>query len=71
MYENPRTVVDFQVAKTIKKFTIKGTWGDILHQDLIFYNDVNGDLKFNSSKDQTIYRSKLGYTFTLSVAANL
>lgn len=70
IFENPRTVVDFQVAKTIKKFTIKGTWGDILHQDLIFYNDNNDNRKFDEETDNTIFRSKLGYTFTLALAAS-
>lgn len=71
-YENPRTVVDFQVSKTFKRYSIKGTLGDLLHQDLVFYNDVNGNRKYdgNRSQDLTIFKNNIGYTFTLAASAN-
>lgn len=70
IYENPRTVIDLQVSKAIKMFTIKATLGDLLHQDLIFYNDNNISGNFEENKDNTVFRSKIGYTFTLALAAS-
>jgi outer membrane receptor protein involved in Fe transport len=53
IFENPRTVLDFQVSKTIKNvFTAKLNFSDLLAQDLIFYQDMNDNGKFDGKVDQ-------------------
>jgi len=70
IYEAPRSVVDFQIGKTIKNINIKLTIGDILHNNLIFYQDANQDGKYTSvadlGKDRLMYVFKNGYTSSLS-----
>jgi TonB-dependent receptor len=67
IYEAPRTVLDFQIAKTIKRFNVKFTVGDLLHHDLYYYNgkyDKGGKdrLMFSYTQGRTVALS-LGYTF--------
>lgn len=70
IYEAPRTVLDFQVGKTIKNINIKLTIGDILHNNLAFYQDADHDGKYTSvadhGKDRLMYIFKNGYTTTLA-----
>ncbi|HRI62226.1 MAG TPA: TonB-dependent receptor, partial [Saprospiraceae bacterium] len=40
IYEEPRTVLDFQVGKKIGRFNLKFTVGDLLKQDLTYYQDA-------------------------------
>ena len=48
IWENPRHVLDFQLSKTIKdKFEIKLNVRDALAQNLIFYQDINKNKKFD------------------------
>ncbi len=48
LWENPRTVVDFSISKRVmKSFDVKFTIGDILAQDLVFYQDNNGNGRFD------------------------
>ena len=48
LWENPRTVVDLSIARKIYKgFEAKFTIGDILAQDLVFYQDNNKNGKFD------------------------
>jgi hypothetical protein len=71
IYEAPRTVIDMQIGKTINDFNIKLTLGDLLHNDLIFYQDVNNNGKYNETSDQTadrlMYFYSTGYTTTLAL----
>jgi len=71
IYEAPRTVIDMQIGKTINDFNIKLTLGDLLHNDLIFYQDVNNNGKYNETSDQTadrlMYFYTTGYTTTLAL----
>jgi hypothetical protein len=68
IYENPRTVLDFQVGKNIKKFNIKFTLGDILHNDLLFYQDADLDTNYSkTSKDRLIFKYNNGFTSTLTI----
>ena len=68
IYENPRTVLDFQVGKNIKNLNLKFTLGDLLRQDQVFYQDANGNGKYeiDGTKDRTMFRFKNGLTATLS-----
>lgn len=68
IYENPRTVVDLQVGKNIGKFNLKLTLGDLLHQDLVFYQDVDGDKRYSQGGDRTMFRFVNGFTGTVSAA---
>ena len=73
IYEEPRTVLDFQVGKNIGKFKLKLTLGDLLKQDLTYYQDANGDGKFNSGggnvleNDRLMFQFKNGFTTSLTV----
>lgn len=63
IYEMPRTVIDLQVSKTIGKFNIKGTFGDILHQNLNYLQEgtENGVAYKNE-----LFSYKMPWTFTLT-----
>ncbi len=70
IYEAPRTVVDFQIGKNYKKFNFKFTLGDILAQNLVFYQDADFSGKFESNIDRRIFLYKNGFTSSLSVSYN-
>ncbi len=68
IYENPRTVLDMQVGKNIKRFNLKFTIGDLFHNDLVFYQDANLDKKYDTtSSDRLIFKYNNGFTSTLSL----
>jgi TonB-dependent receptor len=51
VWENGRHVVDFQIAKTFKeKWELKLNIKDLLAQDLVFFQDLNGNQKFDNDK---------------------
>ncbi len=70
IYEAPRTVIDFQLGKTIKNLNIKLTMGDLLHSDLTFYQDANQDGKYTKSTevsgDRLMFLYNNGFSSTLS-----
>ncbi len=70
IYEAPRGVLDLQVGKTIKNLNIKLTVGDILHSDLVFYQDADNDGKFTKSTapnaDRQMFLFNNGFTTSLS-----
>jgi hypothetical protein len=68
IYEAPRTVVDLQVGKTFKNINVKLTIGDLLHNDLIYYQDVNSDGVFNASTDRRMYIYSNGSATNLSLS---
>lgn len=70
IYENPRTVLDFQVGKNIKNFNLKLTLGDLLRQDLVFYQDANSNGKYDKTGngDRLMFRYKNGFTTTLALS---
>jgi TonB-dependent receptor len=71
IYEAPRTVVDMQVGKTIKNLNIKLTVGDLLHHNLIYYQDTDQDGKYrkdsNDPSDRVLYSFTNGFTTSLSL----
>lgn len=70
IYEAPRTVIDLQVGKNFKNINIKLTLGDILHNDLVYYQDANNDGKFTKStegvSDRQMFRFNNGFTSSLT-----
>jgi outer membrane receptor protein involved in Fe transport len=73
IYENPRTVLDLQVSKKIKSLDFRLTLGDILAQDLVFYQDRNNNGGYDGyeqddiAQDKTVFKYKMGYTINASV----
>lgn len=48
LWENPRTVVDLSISKPVYKgLELKFSLGDLLAQDLVFYQDNNGNGEFD------------------------
>lgn len=74
IYEAPRTVVDAQVGKTFGNLNVKLTIGDLLHNDIILYQDANQDGKFNQggsgTSDRLMYIYNTGYTTTIGLSYN-
>lgn len=70
IYEAPRTVIDLQIGKTFKNINVKLTLGDILHNDLVFYQDANNDGKFTlpteGVSDRQMFRFNNGFTSSLT-----
>lgn len=71
IYEAPRTVVDFQVGKTIGKLNLKFTVGDLLKQDLVYYQDANDNGKYNAEGgDRLMFKFANGMSASLSAGYN-
>ncbi len=69
IYEEPRTVLDFQVGKNIGKFNLKLTLGDLLKQNLTYYQDANTDGKYSPdgpNGDRLMFQFKNGFTTSLT-----
>jgi outer membrane receptor protein involved in Fe transport len=67
IYENPRDVIDLQISKSMKKWDVKLTSGDLLAQSLVFYQDVDNNKKWNAG-DNTIFNYRNGRTITMAIA---
>lgn len=68
IWENPRTIIDLSISKVVaKKLTIRFVAGDILAQDLVFYQDLNTNKKYDKGGDVTAFRFQNGFTTTLSI----
>lgn len=81
IWENPRHVLDLQLTKTVKeKLEIKLNVRDALAQNIIYYQDINKNGKFdkaslNSNKefthgtdtDNVLFNTKLAPTISLSL----
>lgn len=68
IYEQPRTVIDLQAGKNIGKLNVKLTAGDILRQDLLYYQDANQDKKFSAENDRILFNFTNGFTTTLALS---
>jgi TonB-dependent receptor len=69
IYENPRTVLDLQLAKTVfknKNGEIKINASDIFNQNAIFYQDFNRSKKYEAEEDKVIQGIKYGRNFSIS-----
>ena len=55
LFENPRTVIDISLSKKIYKgLDAKFVIGDLLHQDLVFYQDNNDNKKYDKYDYKTL-----------------
>jgi TonB-dependent receptor len=82
IWENPRHVLDFQLSKTFKeKLELKFNIRDAIAQNLIFYQDINKNGKFDkasltdnkefkhaSTSDNVMLNTRLAPTISISVS---
>ena len=68
IWENPRPLLDFQIAKTIlkKKGEIKLNISDIINKRAIFYYDLDDNKKYNADADTYAIRRNYGTNVSLS-----
>lgn len=65
IYEFGRSVLDFQIGKSFKKAgTFRLTFGDILRQNTVFYQDLNSNKKYDEKGDNTLFKFTNGTTVT-------
>lgn len=71
VWEKGRNVLDLQFAKTFKddKIEIKLNIKDILAQDLVYFQDLNSNRKFDNS-DNNWQQINFGQTVSLSFKYN-
>jgi hypothetical protein len=69
IWENGRTVLDFQVAKTFEKknLEVKLNVKDLLAQKTIFFEDVNADNKYKVGQDYVRWYRTFGRVISLSI----
>lgn len=71
VWENRRHVIDLQVAKTFgEKFELKFNVKDLLAQKLIFFQDLNGNRKYDANQDNTWQEVQFGRNISLSLKYN-
>jgi outer membrane receptor protein involved in Fe transport len=67
IYENPRSILDFQISKRIfENGEIKLNISDIFNQNAAFYQDFNRSKKYEIGEDKLITGIKYGTNFSLS-----
>lgn len=68
VWENSRHVVDLQFSKTFReKFMLKVSLRDVIAQDLIFYQDLNGNKKYDEGSDNRWQETNFGQTLSISL----
>lgn len=71
VWENGRNVIDFQVSKIFKKkFEVKLNVKDILAQDLVYFQDINKNKKYDLGVDSAWQEITFGQTVSLSLKYN-
>jgi TonB-dependent receptor len=72
IWENPRPVMDFQIGKKILKTKgeIKLNVADIFNKQAIFYNDLDGNKKYNEGTDAFAIKRKYGTNVSLAFGYN-
>jgi outer membrane receptor protein involved in Fe transport len=71
IYENPRSILDFQITKRIlKNGELKLNISDIFNQKAVFYQDFNLSKKYEEGVDKQITGIKYGRNITLSFLYN-
>jgi TonB-dependent receptor len=73
VWENSRNVIDLQFSKTFKddKFQLKVNLKDLLAQDLIFYQDLNANKKYDKGTDNRWQETNFGQTLSISLSYKL
>lgn len=68
VWEKPRPIMDFKISKSIlKNGLVEFSWGDILRQNAIFFNDLNGNKKYDGKEtDRIVIDRTYGYTMSLA-----
>ncbi|MEP6844822.1 MAG: TonB-dependent receptor [Panacibacter sp.] len=68
VFEEPRPILDMKLSKTfLKKGIVEFSWADILHKSSKFFNDVDGNGKYDKGTDRITIERKFGYTMSLAV----
>ncbi len=70
IWEKPRPILDFKVSKPFlkNKGIVEFSWGDILHKSGLFFNDLNGNKKWDGDEtDRKVIDRKFGYTMSLAL----
>jgi predicted oxidoreductase (fatty acid repression mutant protein) len=72
IWENPRSVLDFQVAKKVlkNKGEVKLNVADLLNQTAVFYNDLNNNKKYDKGVDAYAIRRNYGSNVSISFGYN-
>jgi len=69
VWEKERHRIDFQISKEFKnRFEIKFNVRDLLAQTQLFYQDINGNKKYDKGVDSRWQETKYGQTFGLSLS---
>ena len=73
VYENPRSLIDFQVSKKFakNKAEIKLTISDLLNQRQIFYQNNNSNTDYNTTTDAIRLSRKFGTTYGVTLNYSL
>jgi TonB-dependent receptor len=71
IYEYGRGVWDIQIGKNFKKQgTVRCTFGDILAQNAVFFQDLDKNKRYDKEVDNTLFSFTYGRTVTLSYSFN-
>lgn len=72
IWENPRSVLDFQVAKKLlkDKAELKLNISDIFNKEAIFYNDLNENKKYDKHIDAFAIKRNYGTNVSISFGYN-
>jgi outer membrane receptor protein involved in Fe transport len=71
IYEAPRSVLDLQLAlRVFRKGEIKLNYSDVLNQKNVFYQDQNGNKKFDEGADTQFYGNLFGSNLSLGFGLN-
>ena len=72
IWENPRAVLDFQIAKKVLKTKgeVKLNISDIFNQVAIYYNDLNDNKKYDNGVDAFAIKRKYGSNVSISFGYN-
>ncbi|HUR10859.1 MAG TPA: hypothetical protein VM012_05795, partial [Flavitalea sp.] len=67
VYENPRDIIDIQLSKKIlkKKGEIKLTYGDILNQKMLLYENIDKARVYKKGTDRIFSSYTPGATITV------
>ena len=79
IWENGRSVLDLSIAQDFgkdKKWSLRLTAKDLLAQDLIFFNDINNNQRWDApvngvAIDDEVWRTNFGPTITLGASYKL
>ena len=67
VWENGRHMLDFQIGKTWKdKYELKLNCADLLAQDLVFFQDINKNKRYDKGVDSAWQEITFGQTITLN-----